>query len=132
MMHLFLFIVIALAAIIDQCTMRIPNWLTGSLLLVGSIYCLYQGKAAYFLVSITVLLLFLPVNFGGGDKKILMVMPLYLQKSTMCFLGIFSVCYLAYYYIFRVYLKQKEDKPLGPIILLALALTLLRIHCFSP
>ena len=131
MMSLFLLLMTTLAAIIDQYTMRIPNWLNGSLLALGSLYCIFQGKAVYLLVSITVLLLFLPFNFGGGDKKLLMAMPLYLQDKTLNYFGVFSMCYLVYYYYFRVHRHQRENKPLGWLILLTLVLTLLRIHCFS-
>lgn len=126
-MKLFLLTATALAAAIDFMTMKIPNWLTGSLLLIGNIWCLWQEKVVYLLISIMVLLLFLPFNIGGGDKKLLMAMPLYLQEETMAFLGLFSLSYLSYYYYYRVFKQQRACKPLGPLILLALILTIVWI-----
>ena len=131
MMRLFLLLMATLAAIIDQRTMRIPNWLSGSLLVLGSFYCIVQDKPFYLFVSIAVLLLFLPFNFGSGDKKLLMAMPLYFQDEVLIYFGIFGLCYVSFYYYFRVYRHQREDKPLGWLILLTLVLTLLRIHCFG-
>jgi len=88
-----------LAAVIDVCSGRIPNWLTVPLFLAGLVWAGWSGGAAQFLdglaasfiLSLPFVVLFVIAGGGAADAKLMGALGAWLGVSSGCLLLV-AVC----------------------------------------
>ncbi len=91
-------------------------------MITGIIFCCIESN--YFYIGISILLFFFFFfisGLGAGDRKLLSIMPLFLQDSTNIFFFILAVIYLAVY----EYQKKKDIQSIAfvPYIFLSFLIT---------
>ena len=135
-------VLLAIAALIDLRARRIPNWLTLSAILAGTVIIFTRSLAGYPLWTAALTLgaslalpylLWLTRCWGGGDAKVclgvfLIVGPVF---PALCFIAAFSGCLAVLLIGRQVYrwtgMKQGKNepggRPLGPSLLAAFILS---------
>lgn len=115
-------IMLVAAGIGDFLTMRIPNWLTGAMVVLFFVVALIAGMPWqimmwHVLAGVAVLavgiLLFFTIRFGGGDAKMLAAGALWVGlKGLAPFVFYTAVCggALAIVAMIWVYFKQTHDE----------------------
>lgn len=92
--------------------------------LFGVFICMFENKSVYMIVSVLLFLLFLFLKeLGEGDRKLLAILPLYLQEHTPYFFFVLSIVYLFLY----AYQRKRKIKKVAfaPYILVSYCISLL-------
>src|SRR5690554_1271601 len=124
---LFLFSLIYLMSIIDLKYKIIPNWLNGSIFLLG-IFLLLLPKnhnnyifalISFGLIAFTAILLFYVLGgdaWGGGDAKFLLASGLYLisTEGYIAFVVIMAIVSIIVFTVCKI--KQIKSIPYGPVL----------------
>ena len=91
-------------------------------MITGIIFCCIESNYLYIGISIFLFFLFFFISgLGAGDKKLLSIIPLFLQDSTNIFFLSLSILYIAVY----EYQKKKNIQKIAfvPYIFLSFLIT---------
>lgn len=91
-------------------------------MITGIIFCCIESNYLYIGISILLFFVFFFISgLGAGDKKLLSIMPLFLQDSTNIFFFILAIIYLVVY----EYQKKKNIQSIAfvPYIFLSFLIT---------
>lgn len=90
--------------------------------IIGIIFCCIESNYLYIGISVFLFFLFFFISgLGAGDKKLLSIIPLFLQDSTNIFFLILSIIYIVVY----EYQKNKNIQVIAfvPYIFLSFLIT---------
>lgn len=91
-------------------------------MITGIIFCCIESNYLYIGISILLFFVFFFISgLGAGDRKLLSIMPLFLQDSTNIFFFILAIIYLVVY----EYQKKKNIQSIAfvPYIFLSFLIT---------
>lgn len=94
--------------------------------IIGIIFCCIESNYLYIGASVFLFFLFFFISgLGAGDKKLLSIIPLFLQDSTNIFFLSLSILYIAVY----EYQKEKNIQKIAfvPYIFLSFLITIFYI-----
>lgn len=124
--HLLSAIIVFIAAIIDQRTKKIPNWLN-LLLFVVTVLCslaigvsLWNYTATLFMSFLLALPKTKYFNVGGGDLKLVLA----LTPLVGWVIVINAFCVSAIYLGIVYFLKKNQEIPLGAALFLAYCISI--------
>ena len=95
-------------------------------IITGIIFCCIESNYLYIGISILLFFVFFFISgLGAGDRKLLSIMPLFLQDSTNIFFFILAIIYLVVY----EYQKKKNIQSIAfvPYIFLSFLITIFYI-----
>ena len=95
-------------------------------MITGIIFCCIESNYLYIGVSVSLFFFFFFISgLGAGDKKLLSIIPLFLQDSTNIFFLSLSILYIAVY----EYQKKKNIQKIAfvPYIFLSFLITIFYI-----
>lgn len=120
---ILLFALLFICTITDIKHRLVYNKVLLPFIIIGIVFCVITNKYLYIGVSVFLFFIFFFINgLGAGDRKLLSIIPLFLQENIGIFFFVLSIIYLIVY----AYQKRKKIKKLAfvPYIFLSFLITL--------
>ena len=131
-LNIFIFIVLALASVLDLKFKTMPRFLlTTALLVVVAVSISTAGinQLGYGVIAFFFALLLYDVNFfrGTADIKAMVMLGLVVSSMThlLILLGLFMVCAVVYVLLYRWRIEDTKDVPLIPVIFIVYAVLII-------
>lgn len=123
---ILLFVLLLLCSVTDIKHRLVYNKVLLPFVITGIIFCCLESNYLYIGVSVFLFFFFFFISgLGAGDKKLLSIIPLFLQDSTNIFFLSLSILYIAVY----EYQKKKNIQKIAfvPYIFLSFLITIFYI-----
>ena len=122
--QVFLIMAVIFCTVSDLKHHVIPNSCLTMLLILGLIHISIEMTYGYLMMSIILVAAFTAsrINLGGGDIKLISVIPLYLLNETGMFLFWLCISYLWYHFTGQ---GSKRQRAFAPAILFSVIMTML-------
>ena len=123
---ILLFVLLFICTVTDIKHRLVYNRVLLPFAIIGIIFCYIESNYLYIGISIFLFFFFFFISgLGAGDKKLLSIIPLFLQDSTNIFFLSLSILYIAVY----EYQKKKNIQKIAfvPYIFLSFLITIFYI-----